>query len=64
MRAKSLKNSQILRAHMPYFRGPGHKCSIHTNQLEYSYLLDTCASSENVIEAIVISEMFFFLAYC
>jgi len=25
MRAKSLKSSQILRAHMPYFRRPGHK---------------------------------------
>ena len=25
MRDKSLKNSQILRAHMPYFRSPGHK---------------------------------------
>ena len=24
MRAKSLKSSQILRAHMPYFRRPGH----------------------------------------
>jgi len=27
MRAKSLKSSQILRAHMPYFRRPGHKCN-------------------------------------
>ena len=25
MRDKSLKNNQILRAHMPYFRSPGHK---------------------------------------
>jgi len=25
MRAKILKSSQILRAHMPYFRRPGHK---------------------------------------
>ena len=24
MRAKSLKSIQILRAHMPYFRRPGH----------------------------------------
>ena len=24
MRAKSLKSSQILRAHMPYFRRPSH----------------------------------------
>ena len=24
MKAKSLKSSQILRAHMPYFRRPGH----------------------------------------
>jgi len=24
MRARSLKSSQILRAHMPYFRRPGH----------------------------------------
>jgi len=29
MRAKSLKSSQILRAHMPYFRRPGHKyCAV------------------------------------
>ena len=28
MRAKSLKSSQILRAHMPYFRRPGHIGSI------------------------------------
>ena len=24
MKAKTLKSSQILRAHMPYFRRPGH----------------------------------------
>ena len=28
MRAKSLKSSQILRAHMPYFRRPGHICLV------------------------------------
>ena len=28
MRAKSLKSSQILRAHMPYFCRPGHICSL------------------------------------
>jgi len=27
MRAKTLKSSQILRAHMPYCRRPGHKLS-------------------------------------
>ena len=26
MRAKTLKSSQILRAHMPYFRRPSHIC--------------------------------------
>ena len=30
MRAKSLKISQILRAHMPYFRRPGHISSINS----------------------------------
>jgi len=30
MGAKSLKISQILRAHMPYFCRPGHKCIMHT----------------------------------
>ena len=29
MRAKSLKSSQILKAHMPYFRRPGHKFLFH-----------------------------------
>ena len=31
MRAKSLKSSQILRAHMPYFRRPGHIYTLYYN---------------------------------
>ena len=31
MKGKSLKNSQILRAHMPYFHRPGHsECNCGT----------------------------------
>ena len=33
MRAKSLKSSQILRAHMPYFRRLGHILGYFTNIL-------------------------------
>jgi len=39
MRAKSLESSQILRAHMPYFRRAGHKyksCMELYPQLHYT----------------------------
>ena len=45
MRAKSLKSSQILRAHMPYFRRPGHILSISNwviKLLIYCILLIKC----------------------
>jgi len=31
MRAKSLRSSQILRAHMPYFRRPGHIYHVYSS---------------------------------
>ena len=39
MKAKSLKSGQILRAHMPYFRRPGHKLRQPNKIMNYTSLI-------------------------
>ena len=41
MKAKRLKSSQILRAHMPYFRRPGHNYKMCEQQILMISLLCT-----------------------
>jgi len=44
MKAKSLKSGQILRAHLPYFRRPGHIYSTGPSTDPYGSCEVTCIS--------------------
>ena len=56
MRAKSLKSSQILRAHMPYFRRPSHNFNFDI-PLKVIYQTKAGNQIENIVRLFFVDQM-------